>query len=194
VQVGELQLEAQKNIELRTELRQDYCRMSSEIRELRELFKNLVEQRNWDDLRRQCDEEDRREWENRIATRIIFSEAKATDCVSQLRLELREELLLRCSKLENLNQNPDPTQMDDLRHEPVIELDTPNTTPEAEPTRQNKKSGDGLAENQHAPLASPPDHCTPPPGPKAWREMIAMRKKKDRKIKGRTPTNSATTE
>jgi hypothetical protein len=52
VQVGELQLEAQKNIELRTELRQDYCRMFSEIRELRELFKNLVEQRNWDDLRR----------------------------------------------------------------------------------------------------------------------------------------------
>jgi hypothetical protein len=73
--------------------------------------------------------------------------------------------------------------MDDLRHEPVIELDTPNITPEAEPTGQNKKSGDGLAESQHAPLASPPGHCTPPPGPKAWREMIAMRKKRLKKSK-----------
>jgi hypothetical protein len=155
--------------------------MSSEIRELRELFKNLVEQRNWDDQPRQCDEEDRREWENRIVTRITLSEAKATGLISQLRLELREELLLRCSKLENSNQNPDPTHMDDLRHEPVIELNTPNTTPEAEPTRQNKKSGDGLDESQQAPLAFPPSHCTPPPSPKALREMIAMRKKRSKK-------------
>jgi hypothetical protein len=146
VQVGELQLEVQKNIELRTLLLHDNCLVSLEIRELRELFKNLAEQRNWDDLRRQCDKEDQREWENRITTRITFSETKATDHVSPLRLELREELLSRCSKLGNLNQNPDPTQMHDLRHEPVIELDTPNTTQEAEPIGQNKKSGDGLAE------------------------------------------------
>jgi hypothetical protein len=157
--------------------------MSSEIRELRELLKHLLDQRNWDDLRRQCDKEDRREWENKIATRITFSEAKATDRVSQLRLELREELLLRCSKLENLNQNPDPTQMDDLRHEPVVELDTPNTTPEAESIGQNEKSGGGLAESQHAPLASPPGHSTPPPGPKAWREKMAMKKKRSKKSK-----------
>jgi hypothetical protein len=91
VQVGVLQLEAQRNIELRTELHQDYCRMSSEIRELRELLKDLVDKRNWDDLRRQCDEEDRKEWENQIATRITFSEAKAIDRISQLRLELRKK-------------------------------------------------------------------------------------------------------
>jgi hypothetical protein len=56
--------------------------MSSEIRELRELLKNLIDQRNWDDLRRQYDEENRREWENKIAIRITFSEAKTTDRVS----------------------------------------------------------------------------------------------------------------
>jgi septal ring factor EnvC (AmiA/AmiB activator) len=183
MQVGELRFEAEENIELRTELRQDYRRMSSEIREQRDLIKNLVDQRNWDDLRRQCDEKDRRGWENKIATHITFSEAKAIDHVSQLPLELREELLLRCSKLENLNQNQDPTQMDDLRHEPVVELDTPNTTPEAESTGQNKKSGGGLAESQHAPLRYPPGHCTPPPGPKAWREMMAMRKTRSKKSK-----------
>jgi hypothetical protein len=86
VQVGELQLEAQRNIELRTELRQDYCRMSSGFEELRELFKNLVDQRNWDDLRRQCDEEDRKEWENKIATRITFSEAKASGKKNWIRM------------------------------------------------------------------------------------------------------------
>jgi hypothetical protein len=73
--------------------------------------------------------------------------------------------------------------MDDLRHEPVVELDTPNTTPEAESTGQNKKSGGGLAESQHAPLASPPGHCIPPPGPKAWREKMTKRKKSSKKLK-----------
>jgi hypothetical protein len=151
VQVGELQLEAQRNIELRTELHQDYCRMSSEIREFRKSLKDLLDKRNWDGLRRQCDEEDRREWENKIATRITFSEAKAIDHISQFRLELREGLQLRCAKLENVNQNPDTTQMDDLRQEPVVEK--PQMKSELEDSCNSPTNQINLV---------------PPAGPKIW--------------------------
>jgi hypothetical protein len=64
-----------------------------------------------------------------------------------------------------------------------VELVTPNTTPEAESTGQNSKSGGGLADSQHAPLVSPSGHCTPPPGPKAWREKMGMRKKRSKSIR-----------
>jgi hypothetical protein len=166
-QVGELQLEAQRNLELRTELHQDYCRMSSEIRELRELLKDLVDKRNWDDLRRQCDEEDRREWENQIATRITFSEAKAIDRVSQLRLELKEELQLRSAKLENLNHNLNLTQRNNLGHEPVVE----------EPQTKS-----GLEDSCHSPMNQA--NQVPPAGPKIWREQMAKRHQRKKKPQG----------
>jgi hypothetical protein len=73
--------------------------------------------------------------------------------------------------------------MDNLYQELVVELVTPNTTPKAESIGQNSKSGGGLAESQYVPPASPSGYCTPPLGPKAWREKMAMRKKRSKRLK-----------
>jgi hypothetical protein len=135
---------------------------------LRELLKDLVDKRNWDDLRRQCDEEDRKKWENQIATRITFSEAKAIDRTSQLRLELREELQLRCAKLEKVDQTINPTQTDDVHHEPVVE---------------ESQIKSGLDDSRHSPKN--PANRVPPAGPKIWCEQMAKRpQQKKKKIQG----------
>jgi hypothetical protein len=89
--VGYLELEAQNNIELRSEmqqnwyqvsaenrqLRQDFSRVSAECRELSQTVSDRFQYRKWEELRRQCEDEDRRGWENVLDTRIAAVEQRA---------------------------------------------------------------------------------------------------------------------
>jgi uncharacterized coiled-coil DUF342 family protein len=70
------------------QLRQDFRRVSAECRELRQTVSDLIQYRKWEELRRQCEEEDRRGWENALDTRIAAAEQGAREQVSQLRAYL----------------------------------------------------------------------------------------------------------
>jgi hypothetical protein len=76
--VGYLEIEAQHNIELRSEMQQNWCRVFAEYRqlrqdcsrvsmgynELRRTVRDLVQFRRWEELRRPGEEDDRGELEN----------------------------------------------------------------------------------------------------------------------------------
>jgi hypothetical protein len=87
--VGYLELEALSNIDLRAELHQDYCRVLSEVWDLREIVRDLVNQQKWDDLRKKHDEEERRVFETVVKARIAFAETNAIHYVSRLRCEIK---------------------------------------------------------------------------------------------------------
>jgi hypothetical protein len=74
------------------QLRQDFSRVSAECRELRQTVRDLIQYRKWEELRRQCEEEDRRGWENVLDTRIAAAEQRAREQVSQLRAGLYDEI------------------------------------------------------------------------------------------------------
>jgi hypothetical protein len=86
--VGHIKLEATRNIELRSELQENYCKIVAEVRELRDTVKNLAEKQKFEELRR-CLEANRwKEFENTINTKI---EARTSDEIER-ELQLSREL------------------------------------------------------------------------------------------------------
>jgi hypothetical protein len=204
--VGYLELEAQNNIELRSEmqqnwcqvsaenrqLRQDFSRVSAECRELRQTVSDLIQYRKWEELRRQCEEEDRRGWENVLDTRIAAAEQRAREQVSQLRAGLYDEIesgLAHKVGDADLRNSSSPIPMD--VEKPTIE----------EFLGQLKSNG-GLEESRHAPENAPvengpptgaPDERQnpvipgnsqdPPTGPRQWREKMARKQRRSKQSK-----------
>jgi hypothetical protein len=160
----------------------DFSRVSAECRELRQTVSDLIQYRKWEELRRQCDEEDRRGWENVLDTRIAAAEQRAREQVSQLRAGLYDEIesgLAHKVGDADLRNSSSPIPMD--VEKPTI----------GEFLGQLKSNG-GLEESRHAPKHAPvengpptgaPDERQnpvipgnsqdPPTGPKQWREKIA---------------------
>jgi hypothetical protein len=105
--VGYLELEAQNNIELRSEILQNWCRVSTEYRklpqdlnrvsmecnELRQTMRDLVQFRRWEELRRQGEEDDRRDLENLVNLRSVAAEQRVREQIRQLRADLEHEHL-----------------------------------------------------------------------------------------------------
>jgi hypothetical protein len=204
--VGYLELEAQNNIELRSEmqqnwcqvsaenrqLRQDFSRVSAECRELRQTVSDLIQYRKWEELRRQCEEEDGRGWETVLDTRIAAAEQRAREQVSQLRAGLYDEIesgLAHKVDDADLRNSSSPIPMD-------VEY------PTIEEFLGQLKSNGGLEESRHAPENAPvengpptgaPDERQnpvipgnsqdPPTGPRQWREKIARQQRRSKQSK-----------
>jgi hypothetical protein len=89
--VGYLEREVQNNIDLQSEMQQNWCqvsaenrqlqqdfsRLSGESRELRQMVSDLIQYRKWVELRRQYEKEDKRGWENVLDTRSAAAEHRA---------------------------------------------------------------------------------------------------------------------
>jgi hypothetical protein len=88
-QVGYLQLEAQRNIQLRTELHENHCKVVAEARELRETVSNLAEQQKLED-RRCLDANRSKEFEITINTKIAARKSDEIERELQLRRELKD--------------------------------------------------------------------------------------------------------
>jgi hypothetical protein len=160
-QVGYLQLEAQRNIELRTELHEDYCRVTAEVRELRETVNNLAQQQKWDVLRRHLDANRWKEFE--IEREI------------QLRSEL-EEAVKRAIDIrwaEKIQTWEDMTQSTAALMEGIITNDNPMPAAETNSETEHIKSSGGLNESRHA--SNPTRQNTAPIGPKILREKFCRK-------------------
>jgi hypothetical protein len=89
-QVGYLQSEAQRNIEPRTELHENYCKVVAEARELRETVNNLAEQQKLEEARGRLDANRSKEFEITINTKIAARKSDEIECELQLRRELKD--------------------------------------------------------------------------------------------------------
>jgi hypothetical protein len=176
--VGYLELEAQNNIELRSEMQQSWCRVSTQYRklqqdlnrvsmecnELRQTVRDLVQFCRWEELRRQGEEDDRRDLENLVKSRTVATEQRVREQIRQLRADLEHE---RLTPLEDKSTHieakttPSPVPMDIEKPtiEGFLEILEPNG---------------GLNESRHAPglrQGTVPSNKPrdPPTGPKEWR-------------------------
>jgi hypothetical protein len=73
---------------------------------------DLIQYRKWEELRRQCEEEDRRGWENILNARIAAAEQLVREKVSQLRAGLSDESEIGLAQKvgdAELRNNPSPT-------------------------------------------------------------------------------------
>jgi hypothetical protein len=185
--VGYLEIEAQQNIELQSEiqqnycqisaecrkLRQDFCRVSAECTELQKTMSDLVQSRRWEELRRQGEEEDRTELEKWVNDRIVAAEKLAREQVTQLKVELFNELESAWAR-----KSRDTEQK---RTSSTIPMDIEKPT--IEELFDTLNSNGGLNESCHAPEnptdqqpKQPMDNLKLPPiGPKVWREKRAKR-------------------
>jgi hypothetical protein len=195
--VGYLELEAQNNIELRSEMQQNWCRVSAEYRklqqdlnrvsmecnELRQTVRDLVQFRRWEELRRQGEEDDRRDLENLVNSRAVAAEQRVREQIRQLRADLEHERLTplgdKSTHIET-ETTPSPVPMDIEKPtiEEFLEIIEPNG---------------GLNESRHAPGTSqgtvPSDKPRDPPaGPKEWRDKLAKRQRRSRRS-GNTKRN-----
>jgi hypothetical protein len=204
--VGCLELEPQNHIEFRSkmqqnwcqvsaenrQLRQDFSRVSAEFRELRQMVSDLIQYCKWEELRRQCEEEDRRVWENVLDTRIPAAEQRAREHMSQLRAGLYDEIESGfADKIgdADLRNSSSPISMD--VEKPTIE----------EFLGQLKSNG-GLEESRHAPenasvenelpTGAPDERQNPvilvnsqdpPTGAKQWREKMARKQRRSKQSK-----------
>jgi hypothetical protein len=87
-QVGHLELEATRKIELRSELQENYCKIVSEARKLRETVTNLAEKQKLEELRRHLEAKRWKDFENTIISKI---EARKSDEIER-ELQLSREL------------------------------------------------------------------------------------------------------
>jgi hypothetical protein len=205
--VGYLELEAHNNNELRSEMRQNWCqvsaenrqlrqdfsRVSAECRELRQTVSDLIQYRKWEELRSQFEEQDRRGWENVLDTRIAAAEQWAREQVSQLRAGLSHEIesglahkKVGDAELRN-SSSPIPTDVE---------------KPSIEELWGQLKSNGGLEETRHAPENAPVENGPPtgapderqnpvipgnsqdlPTGPKQWREKMARKQRRSKQSK-----------
>jgi hypothetical protein len=89
-QVGHLELEATRNIELRSELQENYCKIVSEARELRETVTNLAEKQKLEELRRHLEANRWGGFENTIISKIEARKSDEIERELQLSRELNE--------------------------------------------------------------------------------------------------------
>jgi hypothetical protein len=85
--LGYLEAEAQRNVELRAEIRQDFCKVFSEVCELREMINNLGKHQKCDLFRRHREEAKWNEFENMITTQIAVAKSHAIEHELQIRHE-----------------------------------------------------------------------------------------------------------
>jgi hypothetical protein len=189
--VGYLELEAQNNIELRSEMLQNWCRVSTEYRKLqqdlnrvsmecnalRQTVRDLVQFCRWEELRRQCEEDDRRDLENLVKSRTVAAEQRVREHIRQLRADLEHE---RLTPLEDISTHieakttpsPVPMEIEKPTIEEFLEILEPNG---------------GLNESRYAPglsqrTVSSDKPRDPPTGPKEWRDKLAKRQRRSRRL------------
>jgi predicted nuclease with TOPRIM domain len=156
--VGYLEIEAQQNIELQSEMQQNWYRVSAEYRklqqdlkrvsmecnELRQTVRDLVQFRRWEELRRQGEEDDRRDLKKLGNTRTVAAEQRVREQITQLRADLEHELLTpvgnKSTHIEaKTTPSPVPMDIEKPTIEELLEILEPNG---------------GLNESRHAPGSS----------------------------------------
>jgi hypothetical protein len=88
--VRHLELEATRNIELRLELQDNYCKIVAEARERRETVKNLAEKQKFEELRRRLEANRWKDFENTTNTKIEARKSDEIDRELQLSRELND--------------------------------------------------------------------------------------------------------
>jgi hypothetical protein len=137
------------------QLRQDFSRVSTKCRDLRQMVNNLIQYCKWEELRRQCEEEDRRGWKNVLDICIAAAEQRAREQVSQLRAGLYDEIesgLAYKVGDADLRNSSSPIPMD--VEKPTIEK-----------FLGQLKSNEGLEESRHVPESVPVENGLPTDAP-----------------------------
>jgi hypothetical protein len=164
-------------------LQQDLNRVSMECNELRQTVRDLGQFRRWEELRKQGEEDDRRDLENLVSSRTVAAEQRVQEQIRQLRADLEHERLTplgdKSTHIE-ATTTPSPVPMD-------IEKST------IEEFLEILEPYGGLNESQHAPRSSqgtaPSDKPRDPPtSPKEWRDKLAKRQRRSRRS-GKTKRN-----
>jgi hypothetical protein len=136
------------NIELRAEIHQDFCKISTEVREPREVINNLGKQQKCDVFRRHREEA---KWnENTITSQIAEAKSNAIERELQLRHEFYDvakkdistKWAQRLDRGERLEQSTTPME--------GIAIDG-TMRPTIEEFSENLISSGGLDESRHAP-------------------------------------------
>jgi hypothetical protein len=164
-------------------LQQDLNRVSMECNELGQTVPDLVQCRRWEEIRRQGEEDDRRDLENRVNSRTVAAEQRVREQIRQLGADLEHKRLTplgdKSTHIE-AETTPSPVPMD-------IEK------PTIEEFREILEPNGGLNESRHAPGTSqgtvPSDKPRDPPaGRKEWRDKLAKRQRRSRRS-GNTKRN-----
>jgi hypothetical protein len=85
-----LEAEAERNIELRAEIHQDFCKVFAEVRELREIVNNLGQQQKLDVFLMHRQEAQWNEFKNTITSQITDEKSHAIERELQLKHELHD--------------------------------------------------------------------------------------------------------
>jgi hypothetical protein len=154
-----------------------------ECNELRQTVRDLVQFHRWEELRRQGEEDDRRDLETLVNSRGVAAEQRVREQIRQLRADLEHDRLTplgdKFTQIETeTTPSPVPIDIEIPTIEEFLEIIEPNG---------------GLNESRHAPGTSqgtvPSDQPRDPPAaPKEWRDKLAKRQRRSRRS-GNTKRN-----
>jgi hypothetical protein len=195
-----LEAEAERNIELRADIHQDFCKVFAEVCELREIVNNLGQQQKLDVSLRHRQEAQWNEFKNTITTQITGEKSHTIERELQLKHEhhnvINKEISTKWEQSSDRGRRVEqPTTT------PIEEIAIDGTTkPTIEEFSHNLESSGGLDQSRHAPNmptiessmpVNSPDDCQhsnmgrnsrdPPTGPKVWREKMARKSRRSKK-------------
>jgi hypothetical protein len=133
------------------------------------MVSDLIQNRKWEELRRQYEEADRRRWENVLDTCIAAAEHRAREHVSQLRAGLHDEIesgLAHKVGDADLRNSSSPIPM---------EVEKPTM----EEFLVQLKSNGGLEDSLHAPENSPVEHGRLTGAPDEKENLVNLRNSQD---------------
>jgi hypothetical protein len=211
-QVGHLELETSRNIEIRSELQENYCKIVSEARELRERVTNLAEKKKLEELRRHLEAKRWKDFENTIISKIEARKSDEIERELQLSRELNDAVRREIDRrwMERIQIWEGVAQTEAVPMEGITTCDNPpspmrpmegitidgTAMPTIEECSEGLISSGGLDDSRHAPnragIGAPDsgrDFQTggnsgdPPSGPRGWSEKMGRKRGESKKCK-----------
>jgi hypothetical protein len=218
-QVGHPELEATRNIELRSELEEDYCRIVAEARQLRETVKNLAEKQKLEDLRRHLEANRRKDFQNTIISKIEARKSDEIECELQLSRELNDAVRREIDSrwMERIQTWEGVAQTEVAPREGITTNEIPaspmrpmegitidgTALPTIEEFSEGLISSGGLDDSRHAPnragigapdsgrdLQTGGNPGDPQTGPRGWSEKMGRRRGESKKRKSNKKNRS----
>jgi hypothetical protein len=193
-------LEAERNIELRAEIHQDFCKVFAEVRGLRDIVNNLRQQQKYDVFLRHRQEAQWTELENTIITQITEEKSDAIERELHLKYQLHDVINKKIStKSEQSSDRGESVEHSTTTPMEGVAIDG-TMKPTIEEFSKNLESSGGLDQSRHAPNkptiessipVNSPDDCQhsnmggnsrdPPTGPRVWREKMGRKSRRSKK-------------
>jgi hypothetical protein len=218
-QVGHLELEATRNIELRSELQENDCKIVSEARELRERVTNLAEKQKLEELRRHLEAKRWKDFENTIISKIEARKSDEIERELQLSRKLNDAVRREIDRrwMERIQIWEGVAQTEAVPMEGITTCDNPPSPMRPmegitidgtamrtiEEFSEGLISSGGLDDSRHAPnragIGAPDsgrdlqmggNSGDPPTGPRGWREKMGRKRGESRKLKSKKKNRS----